>query len=267
MKIIIDAHVHIHSCFSLRQCLNAAYLNFCRAAEMKAGSDDSWVGFLLLTESNGMDIFSELQKSVNRPSESNEPWRFRSTSEDISVEAVRPEGRMLLVAGGQIVTAEKLEVLCLGSRHRFEDHMPLNQTIDRILEAGALAVLPWGPGKWLFKRGKIISETIRHFGKKLFLGDNGNRPRFWPSPGIFRSPEASVCKIIPGSDPLPFPSESSRAGSFGFMINGSISKDKPAEDLMEHLRRPNSAPEPYGNLESTGRFFRNQLNMQLKKWV
>ncbi len=271
MMVFIDAHVHIHACFSLSQCLDAAYLNFCRAAEARAGSDKPWVGFLLLTESNGTDIFSGLQKSVHRPSHFNKSWRFQSTSEDISIEAVSPgkdrmiNGRMFLVAGGQIVTVEKLEVLCLGSRHRFEDHMPLNQTIDRILEAGALAVLPWGPGKWFFKRGKILSETVRHFGNRVFLGDNGNRPRFWPTPGIFRIPQAAGCKILPGSDPLPFPSESGRAGSFGFMIDGSISEDKPAEDLIKHLRRPGSTPEPYGNLESAVRFFHNQLNMQLIK--
>jgi hypothetical protein len=265
MLLFVDSHVHIHDCFPLDSFLDAACHNFKIAAAAKT-TDSEWAAFLLLTESEGAHVFSRLGEIARSATGSENRWRFKTTDEDISIEAIGPGGnRLFLVPGGQIVTAERLEVLCIGSRSRFEDKMPIRETIDRVLEAGALPVLPWGPGKWFSERGKIVRDTIRYYGRELFLGDNGNRPGFWPSPRLFESASSDGHKILPGSDPLPFPSEAARAGSFGFFLDHQISMSHPARSLISELRNPESIPVPFGKLESSGRFFRNQIKMQLVK--
>ena len=41
----------------------------------------------------------------------------------------------------------------------------------------------------------------------MFLGDNGGRSSMLPYPTQFNLAEANEMKILPGSDPLPFPQE------------------------------------------------------------
>ena len=148
----------------------------------------------------------------------------------------------------------------------FEDGVPLEEVLRIVSENDAIPVIPWGVGKWMGKRGAIIKKILN--GPKvpmLFLGDNGNRPSFWPSPPHFKLAEIQGIKILPGSDPLPFASEVSRPGSFGFLAKGSVNPEYPARDLKRILSNQTICLQPYGRLESNWRFFRNQMAMQILK--
>ena len=47
-------------------------------------------------------------------------------------------------------------------------------------ESGALVVIPWGAGKWLGRRGAVLSRYLRSVDDPgIFLGDNGGRPNAW----------------------------------------------------------------------------------------
>ena len=261
--IFIDSHVHIHPCFQLDRFLDAAYSNFRSAAWTKA-SGSHWQAIVLLTESGATNVFQKLSDNETTSLNTCNAWQFEKTSEDMVVKAVGPDSKQMLIsAGRQIVTAERLEVLCLGSRIHVEDKQPIRQTIEYVLNAGALAVLPWGPGKWFGGRGQVVQDMLKYFGANLWLGDNGNRPVFWTTPKIFELAVSAGHKILPGSDPLPFPSENGRAGCFGFMMDGAISGSHPLRDVMSRLRQADTRLEPFGRLESCRRFFRNQLTMQL----
>ena len=100
----------------------------------------------------------------------------------------------------------------------------------------------------------------------FFLGDNSGRANFLPLPSHFVQARKKGIRVLPGSDPLPFPSESGRAGSFGFAVkNASISSSHPARDLKNILLNPDTAFKCYGRLETVPRFLFNQFAMQFVK--
>lgn len=258
--LLIDAHVHIHDCFDLDAFFNAAYGNFgAEAARSKTGS---WTAFLLLTEATGQHWFRQLREKGN----SGRHWRVVPTREPIALRLEKeglPGHEMYLVAGRQIVTAEKLEVLALLSGRIFKDGRPLAQTVAAVQEAGSLPALPWGAGKWLGPRRRMLTRYLDTRGAPtLFLADNGGRPFFWPFPFYARK---TGLPVLAGSDPLPFPWEERRAGSFGFRLDGEIDGQFPTAALGKLLRDRRQPPRPYGRPETFFRFLRNQSAMQIYK--
>jgi hypothetical protein len=174
----------------------------------------------------------------------------------------KQSGNLFIIAGRQIKTAEGLEILALGTANRFGEGESIETLIRQISQSDALPVIPWGVGKWFGSRGDLVKKFIDQVEiSPFFLGDNGNRPVFWPRPKIFQQAETKGIYILPGSDPLPFPSEIDRIGRFGFKMDGSIDPDYPSRDIKNLLLSPDIRPEGYGSLESPLRFFWNQLKM------
>lgn len=258
--LFIDAHVHIHDCFDLDSFFDAAHRNFRAAAER--GGTVAGSGFLLLTEGGTQHRFRQLQEG----GVSARSWRVLPTGEPHSLRLEKkgmPDRGMYLVAGRQIVTAEKLEVLALLSGVMFQDGSPLARTVAAVREAGGLAALPWGAGKWLGGRKRVLTGYLaEQAGADLFLADNGCRPVFWPFPRYARR---TGLQLLAGTDPLPFPWEERRAGSFGVRLRGGIDERFPAASLRELLGNPLCRPQPYGRPENPFRFFRNQAAMQIHK--
>jgi hypothetical protein len=259
--IIADGHVHIHECFDFRNFLDQALNNFRR----EAGRPFS--GLLFLTDIKAKGGFLTLRKELAEKGrqQSLGPWTIQATGEDISLAArLTPEERLFLIAGRQLKTAEGLEVLALGTLDQLEDGHPLISLVQQIILSGGLPVIPWGVGKWFGARGVLVKNIIEENEiLPLFLGDNGNRPLFWPRPNYFELAEKKGILLLPGSDPLPFPSEIVKIGRFGFKISGSISinPEYPGRDIKKLLLDPDTKPEKYGALEKPLRFFRNQLKM------
>lgn len=258
--LLVDAHVHVHDCFDLERFLDSAAGNFAGVAS-GLGAGAGYRAVLCLTETRRANKFAEL---VARAEDSGSGWNVIAGSEPVSVTVEHPElGSMHIVAGRQIVTAERLEVLALGYADCPEDGDPMADVIDSVTAADALAVLPWGFGKWLGGRGRFLRSLIgEKHGRALFLGDNSGRPAGFREPAEFDLARGLGMRVLPGTDPLPFASECERAGSFGFMCRGTISDDRPWSDLRGLLLRPDVALDPYGRLESPLRFMRNQVAMQ-----
>ena len=265
--ILVDAHVHIHECFKLSDFLDAAAKNFSNAAS-NLGISDRYVSVLCLTETSYADKFGELRAlAENNPAASvaqGSAWRARTNDEAESLSVNHPRlGRIHIVAGKQIVVAERLEVLALGCASSWPDGLPASEVVEGVIEAGGIAVLPWGFGKWLGRRGRTIRCLIENYSSQsLFLGDNSGRPIFFREPSEFQLGRELGLKILPGTDPLPFASESNRAGSFGFFIDVTLDDRAPWYDLSRQLVQPSLNIKCYGRLESTFRFVRNQLAMQ-----
>ena len=271
--LIIDAHVHIYSCFDLKVFFNAASKNFHHVAESYP-SKDRPMSILILTDWSGENWFNHLVNLNNhgpqRSKASIKSWSVQQTSDPCAIYIEHTEKRKIcIIAGRKIITAENLEVLAIASHHPFKDGLTLRNTIDDIKTHGAIPVIPWAVGKWLGNRGKLLTDLINDTQKAdFFLCDNGNRPIFWPRPSHFSLAENNNIRIMAGSDPLHFPSASKRPGSFGFMLNGSLCSDKPSVDLKRLISDPSVQFKCYGDLESPLNFFRSQITMQLfkKKW-
>ena len=257
---LIDAHVHIYKNFNLENFIKAAFTNFkLNSEEISPGSE--YVGILCLTESNGYNYFENFNDTLKSLK-----YKSSKTSEKNSLICFDSNNRKIyFIAGRQIVTSEKLEVLALGLRDSYPDGNPIGKVINFVISKNCLPIIPWGAGKWIGKRRNIVENVVKQDFKTLFLGDNGNRPFFWGKSKIFYHAEERGVINLPGSDPLPFDSEEKRAGGFGFYFNEKLDEQNPFENLKERIISRKNSFDTYGKLETPIKFLKNQVSMQMKK--
>jgi hypothetical protein len=270
--ILVDAHVHIYDCFDLEVFFDSAYSNF-QSSAAQIDSESEFTSVLLLTETSEDHWFRRLSEYTNTGLGNCKKdlghWGLYPTAEKISLRARNGAGQtLLLIAGRQIVTAEHLEVLALFTEKTFTDGKPLEELIQRALHDGAIPVIPWGFGKWTGKRGRILDNILeRTESSTVFLGDNGGRPAFIPSPRHLTQGTKRAARVLAGSDPMPMASEVNRVGSFGLYLQDSIDLNYPARDLRQILQKSDSFLDTYGHFENFLAFFRKQIFMQMRKWL
>jgi hypothetical protein len=268
--ILVDAHVHIRKHDKLDKYFEAAFNNF-RKISKNYRNPQKIIGILCLTEEKNERLFQNLRELADGQGSADSSFLIKkslyTTKEDISLKiSSRQEEYIFLIAGRQIVSQENIEILALGSLNQFEDGSSIDKLITDISEQRAIPVIPWGFGKWLGGRGKIIKNVLHRKGESpLFIGDNGNRPNFWTEPAIFRLAEKMKIKNLAGSDPLPVPGDYRCPGRYGFALKGSLSTAQPWKDLKSKLLNPNTHFEYFGTLESPVPFIRNQFAMQYRK--
>lgn len=263
--ICFDAHVHIHTIFSIDGMLDSAVRNFSRHVPQEATGLPG-IYSLFLTEGEGCDFFSGLKEKADN-SRYNTPgrWHIAGTQEAESLRVTRDDwtGRLFILAGRQVVTAEKIEVLALATPAKIADGLSLDETVEAARRHGGLAVLPWGVGKWLGKRGKILDGFVRRAAPDgLFVGDNGGRPLVWPAPRLFGTAAARGIRLLPGSDPLPLAAEESRVGSYGGFLQGEVTDERPAADLRRLLTDRSRPIVPFGGRMGVIRFVQTQMALR-----
>jgi len=260
--IICDAHVHIYDCFNLDDFLDSAWSNIHLHAQSQCIQNDI-CAVLLLTETHKDHWFLKL---INHESPAVR-WSFHKTSEPASLLARDSTGhKIYIISGRQIVTAENLEVLALATASELPDGKPVSSVVEWAIRNNAIPVIPWGFGKWWGNRGKILSSLLNSFpAEVLFLGDNSGRPWILGRPDHFKVAETEQRRILPGSDPLPFPSEAWRPGSVGFYFSGVFDANTPAKCLHDYLADPNTKIGTYMHCERLIPFIRNQAAMQIRK--
>jgi hypothetical protein len=259
--LLVDGHVHFHPCFDPEGFLAAAVANF-RGNSTGVGAGVS--GCLLFTESAGAQFFRGLR---DRP-ESIPGWTARPAAEEESLIVRDREGtELVLLAGRQIVTRERLEVLALATAVEIPDGGELGSTIAEVQAADGLPVVPWGFGKWSGTRGERVSRIVDSAAPgRVFLGDNGGRLALGGRPPLFGRAEARGLVVLPGSDPLPFPGESAKVGRYGFVLDCELDLDRPAASLRRTVRELKESPRTFGRLESLPRFVHRQVSMQLRRF-
>lgn len=262
--LLVDGHVHLHDCFKLADFLKAALSNFqTQSQQLKVNSPIA--GALLLAEVSGVNAFSQLSAPQRRLESPLEPplseWEIHPTQEAFSVWAKHAAGHSILItAGRQVVTSEGIEVLALITDAVIEDGRSLEETLVAVEQSEGLPVLPWGVGKWIGKRGKLVQAQLQSDQRDLlFAGDNGGRPGFWTLPHYFHQRPQ-----IPGSDPLPLPAEVTRAGSFGFMTKGKLDSNRPGASLRHILRQTQPFIQPYGRSRAPFEFIKSQSLLRMK---
>mgnify|MGYP006908222977 CR=1 FL=1 len=267
VPLLVDGHVHVYEAFDRTRFLDGAAANFRRAAaDLGLAPRSDIAGCLMMTERPVHHVFREFRAEADgdRPP-SAAPWHFQRTGEAESLLARRPDGETLLIlAGRQVETREKLEISALACDLEFPTGLPFGEALNAVLNSPAVAALPWGFGKWWSRRGRIVEAALEQAGAgRLFLGDNSGRPWLYPTPRIFGNAAARRIWNLPGTDPLPFASEEARCGAFGFMIDMEIDEARPAESIRTSLRKMNVQPRLYGSLETAARFLRHQVKMAL----
>jgi len=168
-------------------------------------------------------------------------------------------GRLLVIAGRQIVSLERIEVLAVDCRENIPNGLTLDATIAAMQEmGGAVPVLPWGVGKWSGERGRLVANAAARY--SLLLGDNAGRPFGWPRPALFQQ-----YVVLPGTDPLRLRSEQERVGIYGFMLEGRFDFERPAAGVVNALQNLTQSPPVFGNRVGPYGFLRQQLGLRFSR--
>jgi hypothetical protein len=261
---LVDAHVHLHGSFPLAEALAIADQQFRRAARALS-LGEGWAGCIMLAENEGEARFRRLQHQGLGP-EGGE-WSVRPTAEEISLLVCRAdEPRFVLVAGRQVATADRLEVLTPGRAEPIADGSSLEKAIDLAAADNAMAIIPWGFGKWWAQRGDRLARLIsKPGGRRFFLGDNGGRPQGFPPPPLLRTAGRRGIWNLPGSDPLPLPGEPGRIGSYGFLVPSVPDLDRPFSQIRDLIARFDTQPDLYGERAGFWHFVRAQTRLRFRK--
>jgi hypothetical protein len=259
---LVDGHVHLHDGVEVADLLDSAAANFAAAAK-RLGLPEAPTGCLLLTESQGVDRFARLADGTVATGH----WHLRPTREPVSLVGHRPgASSIVVVSGRQIICREGLELLALGTRATFADDRPLDEALAQVVAQGALAVLPWGVGKWQGARGRLIAGLLeRRRNPPLFVGDNGGRLGLAPRPKLFERAERGRVPVLAGTDPLSLPGQLAKVGGYGFVAEVTLDNEAPFAALRRYLEGLEASPKTFGRLETLPGFVRSQVAMQVQK--
>lgn len=203
MSLLIDSHVHIYPHYDARILLDAF--------QKRISTTGALAGVMMLAEREGTDAFAAWASGERLP----EGYSVTQSDETSIILRKANQPDIIVVAGRQIACAERVEILALATRATFHDGTPAKVAVEEALTAGALPVLAWGVGKWLFKRAKLVAALLESFdGKQLLIGDPSLRPIFWPTPRLMAAAMAKGHRVIVGSDPLPPKKEETRVGQY-----------------------------------------------------
>ena len=263
--IVFDGHVHIYDCYDVDTFFSTAFVNFSReGGRLQAESSTTY--FMLMAEATGVYYFKQLREMALESRETSGSVRFEISDDSFALHVYHndfPSMRLIIVAGRQLITKERLELLALMTDEDFEDGLDLSATVDAVIEAGGIPVCPWGAGKWLGQRGKVLEKYLMDPGELFFVGDSGGRPSFWPRPSLFDTGNI-VGRILSGSDPLPLVGEEIKVGCFGGVIPQDCPQDLPATFLRDQFRKSETIISAFGQACSPVSFIKNQIALRLK---
>lgn len=224
MQVQADTHVHFYPCYDLSSWIYSAFKNFA------LGSED--LKILFLTERSDCNFFEQLEnQSIKIPD-----FEIRRISETIlELQNIKNKDSLFLVAGKQIISSERIEVLALGTKIQIKDREKSAKEIILQLKNNCIEIcLPWSPGKWFFKRGKIIRNLLNLFSPEDFvLGDVNSRPLGYLLPLLMRKAKKRNFSIIAGSDPLPFAGEEKFVASYVSCLNLNNKVSFNIKDVIE----------------------------------
>jgi len=256
--IAMDAHVHIYPEFDTTDFMRYAHKNL--TAHRSSDGESPTAGMLCLTETSACNYFACLGDLAL------DAWEMSATGEPFTVKLTKADHMpILVVAGHQVQTEERLEVLVLGSLDKPQDGVPARELLaDLLAQPGPIAVIPWSFGRWFGARGAIIRQLVEEFGSGLALGDSGVRPALFGQPELIRYSKTFGLMTLSGSDPLPIPGEERSVAKLVNLLEVDLNCDAPFEDAKRWIRDAVNIQES-GCYERLLRFGSHQVKMQLRK--
>jgi hypothetical protein len=255
-RVAFDCHLHFYPAY------DPALFFRSLCANLGGTGDGAPLRLALLTEAPGCAVFPRwAAPGAALPG----GYSFAATAEPHSLALLAAGERLAwIVSGRQIITGERLEVLTAGAFPDIADGQPLAVVLQALAAAGALAIIPWGAGKWLGSRGRLVDAVAAApLAAGLFLADNPARPAFWPAPRAFRRMERQGRPVLRGSDPLPLRGEEKRAGAFASMLAGEFDPDRPLAALRK-LLAGNPDARDLGKRDGCITFLRRQAELRLR---
>jgi hypothetical protein len=233
MLIVADTHVHLYPSFDLSVALDAAFENLGKlvGSERREGGT---VKVVCLTERYDCHMFKALREG--RASIDSRYSLHHHGDAVLMVSRDGGEELLLIVAGRQVVTRERLEVLALTTDAEIPDGLSIDETIARVREVGGVPVVTWAAGKWLFRRGRIVRRVLGGAEKgSVVIGDSSLRPAGWREPKTMQLGRARGLRIIAGTDPLPVVGEEWRIGTYGVIGESDFNWRDPLGSIRSLL--------------------------------
>jgi hypothetical protein len=214
----------------------------------------------MFTESAGANQYRAL---ADRPALARSlGWQLEHDDEGALLLSRSGDVNLVLIPGRQIVTAERLEVLALACSRDVPDGRPIRDVLREVVDLDAIAVIPWGFGKWIGPRGRIVRELIDRRDTPFCLGDNGGRAMTLRRPALFDYAERRSMPVLAGSDPLPMPHQVDRPGSYGFILDRWSTTAHPTNAIKRGLRALTQSPPAFGELSSVTAMIRSQIGLR-----
>ena len=227
MSAIVDFHGHLYPRYDLDNLFRSLI-----AHSRRRFPESDGIPVFCLAERAGQQWFAETRtQGVHRLDCG---WIAEPCEDGLSIR-LEKDGRILfIVAGRQIISAERLEVLSLALDLSMDDGSPTEHVIERILESEGVPILPWSPGKWMGHRGEIVQQMLDRFGpKKIAVGDTIMRPTFYSGGWVFRESRKAGFIHLPGSDPLPISGEEKQVGRYSALID--IPCKQPGAEIRDFI--------------------------------
>jgi len=226
MKIVIDTHFHLYPVYHLENAFKALQNNL-------SAPVPEHIKCAVLTEAPGFSYFQKLSKGEAL---AGSQFNLKVISRNC-VQLNNGKDQLFLFNGRQHISSEGLEILSLFNGDEIHERSTAAEIIEIINERGGIPVLSWAPGKWFFKRGKIIQQLLKaSLPGRLIIGDTSLRPVGWPMPKIMKEAREMGFTIIFGSDPLPLRGEEETAGRYATLLDGEFNFDDPSESVSGMLR-------------------------------
>lgn len=258
--IVADTHVHVYPFYDLKKVFSAAFSNLSLLAS--SVNDSEAVRVVCLAERHDCDFYSSAACGALDWEMLKVDVKILEEGSSVHLRRRGPGDELFLLPGRQIVTREKIEVLSLFSSLKVQDGLEIEKTIESITAAGGLPVLPWAAGKWIGKRKRLVSGTLKKT-TALCVGDTSLRGIGVPQPSIFRYAREYSLPLIAGTDPLPIEREEAVIGSYGIYAVGEFDISRPSASIREMIMRsPNDiriVGRRNGSLRAAIRLLRNEV--------
>jgi hypothetical protein len=232
----IDCHAHLHPCFDIALWLSCALENL-----IPANVDTGMVVPVVIAVDREGVSASKILEAAHRDGTVSVESILSDGSLLVALRSGPLVGKSLLVVPGiQVVSKEGIEVLGLGLTSRPAERTASAEQVHHIISEGALPCIPWSPGKWLGRRGRVVHALFDIFGPhQITVGDIPIRSAWGPPSPLLAHARSSGFPVLYGSDPLPFPGEERSVGSFGVALKGDpVSATGVVSWILERLRDP-----------------------------
>jgi len=260
--ILVDTHAHYYPFCTFLEYFDSAYLNMQSAARTHNNSS-SFTAVLCLLETRTSHWYQDLLEMASAKKTIGN-WALEVLNETQLLRLSQNNGKELLVLPGQqIITAENLELLIIGSTDMIAHDDDIRSYLSKF-GPSHLVIIPWGVGKWLGSRGRIVSELIHQKKYDFALGDNSGRTSLWQYVPQFNQAKANNINIIAGSDPLPIHGQHKKIASYGVILTEAMPQQTLAQKLRDVILNSQSNIKQYGRLDNVFQFFTSQLLLRLR---
>jgi len=214
MYILSDTHVHAYRCYAPQLLFESALRSLSHQASIRTCQ----AGALFLTERRTNSFFTILSEDLQVLVQEPEATLTRLSAKVLQLQfpSFIP---LLIISGIQWVSESGIEILGLHTETPARKNLSESDILATIHAEGGVPVLPWSLGKWCGQRGRIIKELLEGPATPRFLlGDIPLRARGTCTPRLFELAIKRGLSIVGGSDPLPFPGQETRIGSYGSVL-------------------------------------------------